>query len=125
MAPLQRTLPSAAQRNPRRVRAAASERQRSDLMAVTFHIPTYLAPFAGDSSSVALNSAPANVQEALQSLWRLHPALRDRIVDEQGEVRQHINIFVGNECIRFTGGLETPVPDGAELMIVPAVSGGV
>ena len=94
-------------------------------MAVTFHIPTYLAPFAGDSSSVALSSAPTNVQEALQSLWRLHPALRDRIVDEQGAVRQHINIFVGNECIRFTGGLETPVPDGAELMIVPAVSGGV
>lgn len=94
-------------------------------MAVTFYIPTYLAAFAGDRNSVTVNAAPATVREALESLWKVHPGLRDRIVDEQGEVRQHINVFVGNECIRFTGGLATAVPDGAELMIVPAVSGGV
>lgn len=93
-------------------------------MAVTFQIPTYLAAFAGDRNTVTVSAAPATVREALESLWQLHPGLRDRIVDEQGEVRQHINIFVGNECIRFTGGLSTSVPDGAELMIVPAVSGG-
>ena len=93
-------------------------------MAVTFHIPTYLASFAGDRNTVIVNAAPATVREALESLWKVHPGLRDRIVDEQGEVRQHINVFVGNECIRFTGGLSTSVPDGAELMIVPAVSGG-
>jgi len=46
------------------------------------------------------------------------------VVDEQGEVRQHINIFVGNDAIRFADGLATAVPDGAEIMIVPAVSGG-
>jgi sulfur-carrier protein len=93
-------------------------------MPVIFRIPTYLAAFARDSNCVTVNASPPTVGEALQSLWELHPALRDRIVDEQGEVRQHINIFVGNECIRFTGGLSTPVPEGAELLIVPAVSGG-
>ena len=93
-------------------------------MAVTFLIPTYLAPFAGDNNSVTVSAKPATVAEALESLWGMHPALRDRIVDEQGQVRQHINVFVGNECIRFTGGLSTQVPDGAELLIVPAVSGG-
>ena len=60
----------------------------------------------------------------LDDLCRLHPALRDRILDEQGEVRQHINIFVGEECIRFADGLATAVPEGAEILIVPAVSGG-
>jgi molybdopterin synthase sulfur carrier subunit len=93
-------------------------------MAVTFRIPTYLAAFAGDRNCVTVTASPATVRDALQSLWGLYPALRDRIVDEKGEVRQHINIFVGNECTRFTGGLSTPVPDGAELLIVPAVSGG-
>lgn len=93
-------------------------------MAVTFRIPIYLAAFAGDRNCVTMNAAPATVREALESLWRMHPGLRDRVVDEQGEVRQHINVFVGNESIRFTGGLSTQVPDGAELLIVPAVSGG-
>jgi sulfur-carrier protein len=93
-------------------------------MPVVFEIPNYLAAFAGDRTRLTLNTAPATVQDALVSLWKLYPGLRDRIVDEQGEVRQHINIFVANECIRFTGGLSTPVPDNAELLIVPAVSGG-
>jgi len=93
-------------------------------MAVIFRIPAYLAAFAGDSNSVTVDGSPSTAGDALQLLWNLHPALRDRIVDEQGEVRQHINIFVGNECIRFTGGLTTPVPEGAELLVVPAVSGG-
>jgi molybdopterin converting factor small subunit len=93
-------------------------------MPITFRIPTYLAAFAGDSNSIILDGSPGTVTDALTALWAAHPALRDRILDEQGEVRQHINIFVGNECIRFTGGLSTPVPQNAELLIVPAVSGG-
>ncbi len=93
-------------------------------MPVTFRIPSYLATFADGASSIALEGAVPTVQDALIALWSVCPALRDRIVDEQGDVRQHINIFVGNECIRFTGGLTTPVPDGSEILIVPAVSGG-
>ena len=93
-------------------------------MPVTFRIPSYLAGLAGNNTSITVTASPANVQDALQALWKLYPSLRDRIVDEQNEVRQHINIFVGNEAIRFTGGLQTSVPDGAELLIVPAVSGG-
>lgn len=93
-------------------------------MAVIFHIPNYLAAFAGDRNCLTVNASPTTVYEALQSLWADYPALRDRVVDEQGEVRQHINIFVGNECIRFSGGLSTPVCENSELSIVPAVSGG-
>jgi sulfur-carrier protein len=93
-------------------------------MAVTVRIPSYLAGFAGGQSSIAVEDGAANVRELLGRLWRLHPALKDRIVDEQGEIRQHINIFVAGEAIRLTGNQETAVPPGSEVMIVPAVSGG-
>lgn len=93
-------------------------------MPVTVRIPTYLAFFAGGQNSFALDGSPATVSAALEALWELHPGLRDRIVDEQGEVRQHINIFVGDEAIRFADGLSTKVPANAEILIVPAVSGG-
>lgn len=93
-------------------------------MAVTFLIPGYLATFAKGQRAVALGGSPRTVQDALESLWTEHPGLRDRIVDEQGAVRQHINVFVAGESIRFAGGLATPVPEGAEILVVPAVSGG-
>jgi molybdopterin synthase sulfur carrier subunit len=93
-------------------------------MPVSIRIPTYLASFSGGQSAIALEGSPDTVREALDSLWRVHPALKDRILDEQGEVRQHINIFVGEEAIRFADGLATAVPASAEILIVPAVSGG-
>ncbi len=93
-------------------------------MAVTVRIPSYLASFAGGRNSLELDGSPATVADALASLWQLHPSLRVRILDEQGAVRQHINIFVGEEAIRFADGLSTKVPEGAEILIVPAVSGG-
>ena len=64
------------------------------------------------------------VSDALTALWTLHPGVRDRVINEQGQVRQHINIFVGDENMRYTGGLATPVSDGSQISIVPAVSGG-
>jgi molybdopterin converting factor small subunit len=93
-------------------------------MPVSFRIPTYLAAFAGEQNLLKVEGSPATVGAALEALWQSHPALRDRIVDEQGEVRQHINLFVGEEAIRFADGLATKVPADAEILIVPAVSGG-
>jgi molybdopterin converting factor small subunit len=93
-------------------------------MPVSIRIPTYLAVFASGKYTFTLDGTPANVAEALDALWKLHPGLRDRILDEQGEVRQHVNIFVGEEAIRFAEGLSTKVPDRTEILIVPAVSGG-
>jgi len=93
-------------------------------MAVTVRIPSYLAEFAKGQTALTLETASRNVRDLLADLWRHYPALRDRVVDEQSEVRQHINIFVGEEAIRFADGLATKVPDGTEILIVPAVSGG-
>lgn len=93
-------------------------------MSVTVRIPTYLAGFAGGSSVLKVESGPKTVREMLDALWQAHPALRDRIVNEQGEIRQHVNIFVGEEAVAWNEGLDSKVPDGVEVLIVPAVSGG-
>lgn len=93
-------------------------------MPLTFHIPAALREFTGGRSTVTIDTSPATVADALTALWTLYPGVRDRIVTEQGQIRQHINIFVGNEHIRYIGGLATPLADGSELSIVPAVSGG-
>ena len=93
-------------------------------MAVTVRIPTYLAGFAGGSSVLTVETGPKNVREMLDALWQAYPALRDRIVDEQGQIRQHVNIFVGDEAVAWNEGLNSKVPDGVEVLIVPAVSGG-
>jgi len=93
-------------------------------MAVTFMIPGYLRTFTGGQGRVEVQAQTASVGEALERLWTIHPGVRDRVVTEQGTVRPHVNVFVGNESIRFTGGLETRLASGAEIWIVPAVSGG-
>jgi molybdopterin converting factor small subunit len=93
-------------------------------MAVTVRIPSYLATFADGRNTLSIDGSPGTVRELLRALWQLHPALQDRIVDEQGEVRQHINIFVDGEAIRHLQGMDTSVPPSAEVMVVPAVSGG-
>jgi sulfur-carrier protein len=94
-------------------------------MQVSFNIPGPLREFTGNRSAVQVEvKADANLREALQTLFTAHPGLRDRVLTESGEVRQHVNIFVTNESVRYTGGLATAVPAGAEISIVPAISGG-
>jgi PPOX class probable F420-dependent enzyme len=91
---------------------------------ITFHIPGPLRSFSRGRSDVEVKAPAGTVSEALQALWAVCPGMRDRVVTEQGQVREHINIFVGKENIRYTGGLATAVSAGAEISIVPAISGG-
>jgi len=91
---------------------------------VTFHIPGALREFAGGLSQVEIKHPPATLNSALLALWTLYPGMRDRVLTEQGAVRQHINIFVGEENIRYSGGLATTVGADSVISIVPAVSGG-
>ena len=87
-------------------------------------LPAYLRPYAGARAGVEVTGEPRTVRDALESLRTLHPGVLDRVLTEQGEVRRHVNVFVGDENIRYTGGLQTPLRADAEIMIVPAVSGG-
>jgi molybdopterin synthase sulfur carrier subunit len=93
-------------------------------MAVVYYIPGFLRTFTKGLSRIDLDVAPVTVDEALGALCDIYPGVRDRVLTEQGAVRQHVNVFVGDESIRYTGGLDTPILDGAEIFIVPAVSGG-
>jgi molybdopterin synthase sulfur carrier subunit len=93
-------------------------------MAVCFLLPDALRPFAGGITKVTIDPPPTNVSAALEALWAGYPGLRFRIVNEEGQVRPHVNIFVGTDSIRDTGGLLTPLTDNDEIAIIPAVSGG-
>ncbi len=93
-------------------------------MPITVRIPSYLAEFAKGQTALTLETSSTSVRNLLADLWGQYPALRDRVVDEQNEIRQHINIFVGEDAIRHANGLDTPVSANDEIMIVPAVSGG-
>jgi molybdopterin converting factor small subunit len=92
---------------------------------MTFYIPGALREFTGGLSQVKIDGSAGSVKDALGALSALYPAVRDRIFNEQEQVRQHINIFVGDENIRYTGGLATPVSGDSVISIIPAVSGGV
>jgi molybdopterin converting factor small subunit len=93
-------------------------------MFMTFHIPGPLRSFADGRSQVQLEASAATLSDALQALWVACPGIRDRVVTEQGQIREHINVFVGRDDVRYTGGLTTPIPRDAEISIVPALSGG-
>jgi molybdopterin converting factor small subunit len=93
-------------------------------LPVRFLLPSTLRPFANGSARLDFAERPATVGDALALLGARHPGVRDRVLTEQGEVRPHVNVFVGDESIRYTGGLATPLADHAEVSIVPAVSGG-
>ncbi len=93
-------------------------------MSLTVLIPGPLRPFSGGKHLVELKSSPATLHGAFEALFEECPGIRDRLVNEEGQLRAHINVFVGNEDIRYTGGLTTPLPAEAEISILPAVSGG-
>jgi molybdopterin converting factor small subunit len=93
-------------------------------MRVTFFIPGPLRPVTGGQSQVNVVTSGGKLRHALEALFAAHPALRDRIVTEQGEIRQHVDVFVGQNESRSTGGLATPVAEGMEISIIPAISGG-
>lgn len=93
-------------------------------MPLTFVIPGALREFSKGRADVRVETAAATAGEALAALWAECPGARDRVMTERGEIRQHINVFVDGVNIRFAGGLDAPIGDGAEIIILPAVSGG-
>jgi molybdopterin converting factor small subunit len=93
-------------------------------MSIAVVLPRALYPYARGSSTLTIDDAVSSVGDALSVVGQRWPAVLDRVMTERGEVREHVNIFVGEESIRFANGLETPVEDGDTIMIVAAVSGG-
>jgi molybdopterin synthase sulfur carrier subunit len=90
-------------------------------MAVTVKIPAQLRATTNGESEVTVEGS--TVGEALDAVYAQHGDLRDRI-SESGELRRFVNVYVSGEDIRFQDGLETPISDGDEVTILPAVAGG-
>ncbi len=91
---------------------------------IRINVTGFLTDFTGGRSELTIDSSAATVREALEKLWELHVGLRDRVVNEKGELRQHVNIFLDNENIRRKQLLETELGNGSEITILPSVSGG-
>ena len=91
-------------------------------MSIRVRIPTPLRRFTGGSEEV--NVAGASIAAVVGDLERQFPGIKERICDEQGKVRRFVNLYVNGDDIRFLNELETPVKDGDEVSIVPAIAGG-
>lgn len=91
-------------------------------MSVSVRIPTTLRTLTGGQSEIALDGA--TVAEVLSNLDAAHPGFADRLLDDEGELRRFVNVFVADDDIRFLAGLATQVPDGETVSIIPAVAGG-
>jgi len=91
-------------------------------MSVTVRIPTQLRPLTAGVGEVEVEAL--TVREAIDVLDHDHPGIRERVLDDQGALRRFVNLFVADEDIRFLQGLDTSLPVGATLSIIPAVAGG-
>lgn len=91
-------------------------------MSVSVRIPTILRTYTGGESEVTADGA--TLAEVLDDLEASYPGIRARILDDAGEIRRFVNVYVGNDDVRFLEGLGTATTDGTQLSIIPAVAGG-
>ena len=91
-------------------------------MSVSVRIPTILRSYTGGAAEV---SAPeGTLREVISGLDETYPGIGGRLLDDGGKLRRFINVYIGEEDVRFASGLDTPVPTGAQVSVIPAVAGG-
>jgi MoaD family protein len=90
-------------------------------MTVEVRIPTILRQYTGDAKAV--NASGDTLARLIDDLEANHPGIKGRLV-EDGDLRRFVNIYVNDEDVRFLGGLEAPVGDGDQVVVLPAVAGG-
>ncbi len=98
------------------------ERRRKQAMAINVRIPTPLRKVTQDKDVVQVSGA--TITEIVENLEKQYPGLKERLCDERGELRRFVNIYLNDEDIRFAQGKQTPVKDGDEISIIPAIAGG-
>ena len=91
-------------------------------MAVTVHVPTPLRKLTGNQSEVQAEAA--TVAELVDNLESAHVGIKEKLLDESGDIRRYVNIYVNDEDIRFLDGKDTSLRDGDSVSIVPAIAGG-
>ena len=91
-------------------------------MSVTVKIPTQLRTLTDGSSEV--QATGVTLAELIENLESSHPGIKERLVDESGALRRFVNVYLGDEDVRFLDGIETKVGEGGSVSIIPAVAGG-
>ena len=91
---------------------------------ITIELPRALGVQVNGKTAVQLDAGSITVKDALAELGKRSPGALDRVMNERGELRQHVNVFVDEENIRFIDGLASTVPDGSTVFILAAISGG-
>ncbi|MGA3354380.1 MAG: MoaD/ThiS family protein [Acidimicrobiales bacterium] len=91
-------------------------------MSVTVRVPTQLRPLTAGVGEIEVEAS--SVREAIEVLELGHPGIKARLLDDQGSLRRFVNLFVADEDVRFLQGLDTRLPAGTTLSIIPAVAGG-
>jgi sulfur-carrier protein len=91
-------------------------------MSVTVRIPTQLRSLTDGANEV--NASGNKVSDLIEDLESNFPGLRERLLDDSGELRRFVNVYLNDEDVRFLEGLKTDIPEGAKVSIIPAVAGG-
>ncbi|WP_167217546.1 ubiquitin-like small modifier protein 1 [Kribbella shirazensis] len=91
-------------------------------MSVSVRVPTILRPYTQGVSEVSAEGS--TLTEVLDSLDASYPGIKGRVLDESGELRRFVNVYVDDDDVRFAEGLQTVVKDGGQVSIIPAVAGG-
>ncbi len=89
---------------------------------VQVRIPTILRTYTGGESQVSASGS--TLAEVIDDLEQSYPGIKGRILDEQGAIRRFVNVYVGNDDVRFVDGLSTPTKEGEQVSVIPAVAGG-
>jgi molybdopterin synthase sulfur carrier subunit len=91
-------------------------------VSVSVRVPTILRPYTQGASEVSVEGA--TLSEVLESLDTSFPGIKGRVLDDSGELRRFVNVYVDNDDVRFAEGLQTSIKDGGQVSIIPAVAGG-
>jgi molybdopterin converting factor small subunit len=89
---------------------------------VSVRVPTILRPYTQGVSEVSAEGS--TLTEVLDSLDASYPGIKGRVLDESGELRRFVNVYVDDDDVRFADGLQTTIKDGGQVSIIPAVAGG-
>ncbi len=91
-------------------------------MSVSVRVPTILRTYTGGESEVTASGA--NLAEVLDDLETNYSGIKARVLDDEGNLRRFVNVYVGNDDVRFLDNLATPTPEGTQISVIPAVAGG-
>ena len=91
-------------------------------MTVSVRVPTILRSYTGGEAVVT--AQPGTVREVIQHLEATFPGIGGRLLDDSGRLRRFVNVYVGDEDVRLASGLDTDVPAGGQVSVIPAVAGG-